>query len=350
MDLPAAVLESYAFTDPVVRPFGSGLINHTFLVTDGSASYILQRVNTGVFKDPFAIAGNTEALSRWLSAHEPGYFFVQPVYSRKGKAVVQAGSGYYRLFPFVQGSHALQVTGNAEQAFEAARQFGKFTALLAGFDAASLTITLPHFHDLALRYREFEETLEQGDRQRINDAVELIDFVMGHAGIVTRFEMIKQNPDFRLRVTHHDTKISNVLFDAEGKGICVIDLDTVMPGYFISDVGDMMRTYLSPVSEEEQDLGRIIVRDDVYAAIIKGYGDEMDAILTETEKQHFFYAGEFMIYMQALRFLTDHLNLDRYYGARYPGHNFNRAMNQAVLLERFREKEKLFETIKPAGL
>jgi hypothetical protein len=114
----------------------------------------------------------------------------------------------------------------------------------------------------------------------------------------------------------------------------VIDLDTVMPGHFISDVGDMMRTYLSPVSEEEKDFAKIEVREDFYQAIVNGYYNEMKDILTETEKRYFFYAGKFMIYMQAIRFLTDYLNNDVYYGSRYPGHNLIRAGNQAVLLQR----------------
>jgi hypothetical protein len=116
----------------------------------------------------------------------------------------------------------------------------------------------------------------------------------------------------------------------------VIDLDTVMPGYFFSDAGDMMRTYLSPVNEEETDFSKIEVRADFYKAIAEGYFTEMKDELTDAEKSSFFYAGEFMIYMQAIRFLTDHLNDDRYYGAKYPAHNYNRAYNQAVLLEKYK--------------
>jgi hypothetical protein len=113
-----------------------------------------------------------------------------------------------------------------------------------------------------------------------------------------------------------------------------------MPGYFISDVGDMMRTYLSPVSEEEKDFSKIIIREEFYEAIVNGYYKEMKDVLTETEKHHFFYAGAFMIYMQAIRFLTDYLNDDRYYGSKYPGHNLVRAGNQAMLLQRLFEKEE----------
>jgi hypothetical protein len=118
-----------------------------------------------------------------------------------------------------------------------------------------------------------------------------------------------------------------------------------MPGYFISDLGDMMRTYLSPMSEDEKDVDKIEVRDEYYRAIVQGYYNEMKDVLTETEKRYFFYAGRFIIYMQALRFLTDHLNNDVYYGVKYPGQNFIRAKNQNVLLKRLMEKEITFAAI-----
>ena len=191
--------------------------------------------------------------------------------------------------------------------------------------------------------QEFLQALENGNRQRIAESADLISSLTQHVNIVTEYGNIKTNPEFKLRVTHHDTKISNVLFNPDGKGICVIDLDTVMPGYFISDMGDMMRTYLSPVSEEEKDFERIAVRDDFYKAIVKGYYSEMKNELTETEKKYFFYAGTFMIYMQALRFITDYLNDDKYYGAKYPRHNYVRAKNQLVLLERLLAKKEQLE-------
>ncbi len=162
---------------------------------------------------------------------------------------------------------------------------------------------------------------------------------------MTTYTHILQNKSFALRVTHHDTKISNVLFDASDNGRCVIDLDTVMPGYFISDVGDMMRTYLCPVSEEETDLSQIMVREDYFQAIITGYLSAMQPLLSRDEKQHFVYAGKFLIYMQALRFLTDYLNNDVYYKPRYEHHNAVRAENQAVLLQKLLEKEALLNGI-----
>jgi Ser/Thr protein kinase RdoA (MazF antagonist) len=331
-----------------VQPFGSGLINHTWKVsaTDGQHGYILQKINSAVFKHPHDIALNMASLGTYLKQYYPDYLFAGALPTITGDYLyVDDHQEYYRLFPFVARSHSIDMVQTPEQAFEAARQFARFTHLLSGFDTRLLKITIPQFHDLSLRYQQFATALTHGDPQRIQESQELIGYLQQQQQLVQTYEHIKSDPGFRLRVIHHDTKISNVLFDDRNKGLCVIDLDTVMPGYFISDVGDMMRTYLSPVSEEEKDVQLITIRDDFFAAIACGYIEELSNELTATEKQHFVYAGQFMIYMQALRFLTDHLNNDVYYGARYEGHNFRRAQNQAVLLQQYNAKLPLFNQI-----
>ncbi|MGI8581028.1 MAG: phosphotransferase enzyme family protein [Chitinophagaceae bacterium] len=340
--MPHSVLPAFGFKEELIKleTFGSGLINNTWKVITPEKEYILQRVNHTLFKQPNDIANNISLIGAYLRKNHPGYKFVSPVTSSDGEEMIyQKGEGYFRMFPFVPGSHSKDVVETPEQACEAATQFGRFTRLLRGINICQLKITIPFFHDLTLRYQQFLLALKNGNKQRIHESKALIKTLSAHADIVTEYGYIKANPEFKLRVTHHDTKISNVLFDSTGKGLCVIDLDTVMPGYFISDVGDMMRTYLSPVSEEEKDFSRIEWRDEFYKAIVKGYFTEMKDELTETEKKHFFYAGKFMIYMQAVRFLTDHFNNDVYYGAKYPGHNLVRAGNQAVLLQRLLEKE-----------
>ncbi|MBI2729691.1 MAG: aminoglycoside phosphotransferase family protein [Sphingobacteriales bacterium] len=337
------ILKQYNLSKPSIKviPFGSGLINHTWLVKDDSNDYILQRINRNIFKIPGDIAYNINLLGKYLSVHHPGYLFVKPVAAIDGEdmAYIEA-EGYFRLFPFVKESHTIDVVSNPSQAFEAAQQFGRFTKLLSGFDTAQLKVTLPDFHNLPLRYQQFENALVNGNKERIKESEESIKQLKKFNEIVTVSEAISRNPAFKKRVTHHDTKISNVLFNEADKGLCVIDLDTVMPGYFISDVGDMFRTYLSPVSEEEKDFTKIEIRDEYYHAIKEGYLGEMNKELSVPEKEHFIYAGKFMIYMQALRFLTDHLNNDVYYGAKYEGHNFMRANNQLTLLQRLLEKEK----------
>lgn len=348
------VLAAYGLneTNCTIRAFGTGLINHTWKIEAGDTDYILQQINQDVFRRPDWIAANTEAIAEYLNQHSPDYLFIRPLPTLDGRNLVHdQAKGYFRLCPFVPGSHTCDVVQSTHLAFEAARQFGKFTRLLAGFPATSLHITLPDFHNLELRYRQFEVALAEGNPDRIRQSSEYIGAIRSYSHIVDQYSRIANNAGFTLRVTHHDTKISNVLLDDQDHGLCVIDLDTVMPGWFISDLGDMMRTYLSPVSEEEKDFSLISIRDEYFQAIVKGYIGEMKEELSAVELDHILYAGKFMIYMQALRFLTDHINNDLYYGAAYPDHNFVRAGNQITLLERLTEREpRLNELVKNLNL
>ena len=324
----------------------NGLINETWLVKSTDGDYILQKINHNIFKDPNAIASNIRLLADYLAEKYPDYLFVSPVKTTDGKEMnYLPENGYFRLIPFVKNSHTINTVEKPQQAFEASKQFGKFTRLLSHFPAEKLHVTLPDFHNITLRYHQFKDALITGNPARLKESTTLIEFIKENKSIVDIYESILKNPSFKLRVTHHDTKISNVLFDENNKGLCVIDLDTVMPGYFISDVGDMMRTYLSTVNEEEKDFSKIDVREEYFKAIWDGYMGEMQDELTADEKRHFIYAGKFMIYMQAMRFLTDHLNNDIYYGAKYEGQNFVRAGNQVVLLQRLIEKESALKKL-----
>ena len=300
--------------------------------------FIVQKINQKVFSTPDAIAFNILLIADHLKKNHPGYFFVEPMHTLTGQSMFGSDEGYFRIFPFVEGSHTVDVPDTPSQAYEAARQFAGFTKRLSGLDPNRLKITLPDFHNLTLRFQHFEMALNHGDESRTRHAKKYIDFIIEHKKILGEFEY--HRPDLKVRCMHHDTKISNILFDENDKGLCVIDLDTVMPGYFTSDVGDMMRTYLSPVSEEEADLSMIFIRKEFYQAIVEGYIEEMKDELRESEKEHFALAGKFMIYMQAIRFLTDHLNKDIYYGAKYEGHNLVRASNQIELLKRLLDFER----------
>lgn len=332
--------------DTAVTPYGTGLINHTWEVRSEKGHYILQQINGQVFAHPSLIAENIEMVAGYLADQYPDAVFPRPVKALSGQSLVEDDKGnYFRLYPFIAGSITIDVAHTPLQAFEAAKKFGEFTRMLSGFPTERLHETLPDFHNLSLRYKAFREALEKGIPERIRKADQLIAYLESQNHLVKEYERITRDPAFKRRVTHHDTKISNVLFDKQGKGICVIDLDTLMPGYFISDVGDMLRTYLSPVSEEEKDTRLITVRMDYFHAIVEGYMKEMQNELTLTEKDHFVYAGAFMMYMQALRFLTDFLIGDLYYGRRYEDHNFVRAVNQATLLRVFQEKTSQLRTI-----
>ena len=247
--------------------------------------------------------------------------------------------------PFVNGSFTKDELTHPQQAWEAAAQFASFTVKLEALNIAHIKETIPSFHDLNLRFQQFQQALQHATAERLTTAKEEIDALHSFEPIRGIYNSMLANPAFKKRIMHHDTKISNVLFDEKDRGICVIDLDTVMPGYFLSDVGDMMRTYLCPVNEESTEWDAIVVREEYYTAIVDGYCSQMGGLLTDEEKTHFFDAGCCMIYMQALRFLTDYLNGDVYYGARYPLHNLMRAKHQTILLQQLIKKEKLLKNI-----
>jgi Ser/Thr protein kinase RdoA (MazF antagonist) len=333
------VFSQYNLIPETIHPFGTGLIHKTWLITSEGKKYILQKINHEVFKQPHHIEQNIRSLSAHLKKTHPEYFFVTPAETTDGKQMLEYEGEFYRLFPFVENSVTYDSLTAPTLAREAARQFALFTKNLSAFPLKELFITLPRFHDLSFRYEQFEMAIQNGDASRIRGAADQINWLKQQKDLTDIYKNITQSKEFMFRVTHHDTKISNVLFKATGQGICVIDLDTVMPGFFISDVGDMMRTYLSAASEEEKDFSKINIREEYFSAIISGYWNEMKTQLTPLETAHFVYAGKFIMYMQALRFMTDHLNLDRYYGAAYEGQNYNRAVNQATLLSRYQQVE-----------
>jgi len=324
---------------------GTGLINHTWIIDCGDKSYILQKINHLVFKNPEVIDSNTAQLKHFLNKFYPDYLFVPPVNTLEGISLIETPDGFFRLFDYVEQSVTINFVNSEKEAYEAAKQFGKFTSLLAHFNTSNLGVPLPDFHNLALRYEQFGMACQNGNPERIEETKEAIAALQSFKIIVDTYNNIVEKRLLPLRVMHHDTKISNILFDEYEQGLCVIDLDTVMPGYYISDVGDMMRTYLSPANEEEKNLEKVVIRKEIFKAIYKGYMSELGKELSEIEKQYFIYSGKFIIYMQALRFLTDYINNDIYYGASYPKHNLVRANNQIKLLQEYMNAEKDFETI-----
>jgi len=327
-----------------VEEYGFGLINRTWKV-HGEQDYILQKINTSVFQRPESIIENLLLIQSYLKEKHPDYLFVAPLPAPGGSSLVITEEGTFRLFPFINDSKSVNEVSTYKQAYEAAKQFGKFTCLLKDFDPSRLKNTLQSFHDLNLRYEQFDKAYEQADAAKQKEAGWAIGQVKDHSDILVTYNHLLSTNKLPLRVIHHDAKINNVLFDDDWKGLCLIDLDTVMPGYFISDVGDMMRTYLSPVDENEADLSKIQIDEQCLHAIIKGYMSEMSNELTPFEKEYFIYAGKFMIYMQAIRFLADHLNGDIYYHTDYNGQNLVRAENQLTLLNQLIKLEEKIESI-----
>lgn len=298
-----------------IQKYGSGLINQTFRLRhkNGKASkdLILQRINTQVFKDPWQITNNHRKAADYLAEKYPNYFFLAPVPTSDGKDMLDWNDEYWRMLPFVDHTISINEANDPKQAYEAAKQFGRLARKLSGIDLESLASTIPNFHNLTLRYSTFQSAISNASIERKEAAEELITAFQQYSQIAVTYESLKTDPDFRDRLMHHDTKINNVLLDDKTyEGVCVIDLDTLMPGKIISDLGDMVRTYVSPVSEEETDFEKIIIREDYYDALMKGYLSEVGADLTPTEKEVLFYSGQFMIYMQGIRFLADYLNGD----------------------------------------
>lgn len=340
------ILEGFGlnYDDYLVEKHGSGLINSTFRLrhrSSPSGDLILQRINTHVFRDPHLIVENHRRAADYLKRNHPDYFFLAPVKARDGRDLFEWKGDYWRILPYVADTYTVNEANDPKQAFEAARQFGKLARNLCGIDLSDFHPSIPNFHNLTLRYSAFQTAVEAADESRKEKAGELIDGFERHSRIPITYEELKTDSDFPDRLMHHDTKINNVLLDDRtNEGVCVIDLDTLMPGKLISDLGDMVRTYVSLASEEETDFSRISIREDYYEALMKGYLPELADVLTRTEKEMLFYAGQFMIYMQGIRFLTDYLNGDVYYPVKYPLHNFNRSKNQLILLERLNEKER----------
>jgi hypothetical protein len=301
-------------------PIGSGHINKTYKV----GSYIIQKINKNVFVEPEVIASNLEHAKQHLSKNHPDYLFIAPL-----KNIVFEGD-HWRLYPYIDGSYTIDEAKTVEQAYDAAKAFGRFGRLMQGADLSQYKPTIKRFHDLQLRYHQFQQALTSaGSKEKLIAAHEIQSAIESKT-LVDHYNDVIASNTLVPGIFHNDTKINNVLFDGTThKAIAVIDLDTVMEGYFIYDLGDLVRTLVSPVSEEEKDPGKIVVRKEFYDAVIDGYLSEM----TNIDKSLASFAGKMMTYIMALRFLADYLRGNTYYHVTYADQNLVRARNQLRLLE-----------------
>lgn len=332
---PASVLPLFGLNPGgyAIERIGSGHIHITFKLS-GSPSYVLQRVNKNVFKQPELIAANLRHAASHLKSAAPGYLFLTAHPSLAGKDMEYDNEGYpWRLFPYLPNTVTVDSVADNRQAREAASGFARLTRYLDGVDMRVFRETIPNFHDLSLRKAQFEEALRAaGDRAKAAESE--IQTCQAYYPLVNRYRTLIDSQSIRQRVVHNDTKINNVLFDHEtGKTVAVIDLDTLMPGYFIYDLGDMVRTFVSPVSEEERDLSVIRFRKPVYDALVEGYLSEMGPVMSDGEMRAIPFAGKMMTYIMALRFLADYLRGNTYYHITYPEQNLVRAANQLRLLD-----------------
>ncbi len=343
---PAEAIKGFAiFGDFVdVKPYGTGHINDTFLATFDQAGtpvrYTLQHINTNIFKDPVGLMDNvkrvTEHSRRRLAethAAEPSRRALKLVPSVTGGVFhVDADGQAWRCYLFVEKCHTLDVVDSPASAFEAARAFARFQALLADLPGGRLNETIPDFHNTPKRYAAFHAALEADKLGRAKDVRREIDFALAQEDNAGKCMRLLQSGEMPERATHNDTKINNVLLDSDThKAICVIDLDTVMPGSSLYDYGDSIRFGAATAAEDERDLSRVSMSLTRFAAFTRGFLGACPG-LTPRERETLPLGAYTMTLEVGMRFLTDYLNGDKYFSIDYPEHNKIRCRTQFKLI------------------
>lgn len=262
-----------------------------------------------------------------------------------GSLFIDANGEFWRAFEFIENTTSPAVASKSKQAYATAKTFGSFTAAFTNFDSSQLKITIPDFHNLRLRYDQYRLALLNSPEELRLRAGSSLEKLTQRSNYKDFYETVISDPDHYLkRVMHHDAKIANVLFDKDsGEVVCPVDFDTVMPGYYFSDLGDMIRSMACNHDENYLGSEPIQIRPDYYEAIVDGYLMVMNEHLSEKEIENIHFSGLIMIYMQALRFMSDFLQHDVYYHTEYPGQNLDRANNQLDLLtslESFLKKDQ----------
>ena len=335
------------------EPFGSGYINDTYLVThdaNGSrASAILQRINHDVFKDPPAVMANITRVTRHVreklqaeGADDILRRVLTVIPARDGKSYYEDPDGnYWRQYIFIENGKTFDTPESPRVVYVAAKMFGRFLRMLADLPEPPLNETIVDFHNGPKRFQAFQNALEANPHGRAKNAKAEIRFVLQHAFILDVLPELVNSGQIPVRVTHNDTKINNVIFDDRtGEGLCIIDLDTVMPGLILYDFGDMVRTAACPVQEDEKDLSKVTIRMDLFEALAHGFLEETASFITAAERQHLVFASKMITFEQAVRFLTDYLKGDTYYKTSYPKHNLDRCRTQLKLVQSITEQQE----------
>jgi hypothetical protein len=347
-DQPRDFTEWFAVDGECVQiaPLKRGHIHDTLVGTwrtrEGTKRVVHQRVNTHVFRDPLVL------METWLRVTD----HVRTALAREGKAdldrrclrAIPARSGapfhtdadgaVWRSFAFIEGARSFDVPPGPAEAEEAARAFGAFAAQLADLDPAGVPESIPHFHDFAHRLAAFEAAVAGDAHARARTAAGAIEDARRLAAEVERALASEGAARLPIRVVHNDCKLNNVLFDDRtGEALCVIDLDTVMPGSVLADFGDLARTAACPAPEDETDLSRVRVDGALFAALVRGYLAGAGSLLEPVEVALLPLAGPLIAVETGIRFLTDHLAGDVYFRIHRPGHNLDRARVQLRLTE-----------------
>lgn len=316
---------------------GSGNINDTYRIDfekDGMKEvWLLQRLNHLVFKDTEAVMQNIQQVCDHLARQDFPYRIAAPVAALDGTSLQQDEKGnFWRVFPFYENTFVPEDLASPEIAYKGARAYGAFARALRNFPAQDLTETIPGFHDTDRRWQVFLEILDKDPVQRVEYSRIEIEQMFAAKPVFDKISGLKKSGALPLRVTHNDTKAGNILFDIDTReAVAVIDLDTVMPGTILSDFGDMVRTFAPDCREDDPQYP--LIRHEVLDALQRGFLEETDDFLTQTEKANLLPGAAWITGEQALRFLTDWLAGDTYYKINYPEHNLVRARNQLALFK-----------------
>lgn len=324
-----------------IAPLGKGLINDTFRVTvaAGPCDYVLQRINHHIFTDVDCLQRNIETVTAHIrrKLEEVGtpdidrrcLRFIPAVGS--GKTYYFDGESYWRMMVYIPGSFTYE-TVNPEYSYCAGLAFGNFQRMLSDLPV-QLEESIPDFHNMEFRLQQFRDALVADPVGRRAGVADLVDALLSRADYACTAERLHREGKLPKRICHCDTKVNNMLFDADGNILCVIDLDTVMPGFVFSDIGDFLRTASNTGLEDDRNLDNVSFDMEIFRSFIKGYLESASSFLTQVEIENIPYAAFRFSYMQAVRFLTDYINGDIYYKINAPDHNLVRARAQFRLME-----------------
>jgi len=347
---PREVVDRFALAGNVSRlgPLPGGHINDSYRVDAGSESYLLQRLNPHVFPNAGMVMDNVSRVTAHLAARLRAAGVADwrrrtltLVPARSGANWVRDGEGAaWRLFVFITGTVVRERAETPAAALAAGRVFGEFVRLLADYHGPPLIETIPGFHDTDARFERLEQAVRKNVSRRLAGARTEIETTINQRRLADVLPPLLQSGAVPSRIAHNDAKLSNVLFDElSGEPLCVVDLDTVMPGSALYDFGDLVRSVTSPTPEDEEDLSQVGVRVPLFEALARGYLEAAGALLTSGERDLLVFAGRLITLEQAVRFLTDHLEGDRHYRIARPGHNLIRARTQLRLFESLNARE-----------
>ena len=338
------------------EPCKVGHINETYTATYDQGGtpvrYIHQRINHKVFKDPAGVMDNlmrvTTHLRRKLSDNGTSHRTrraLTVVPTLDGKPFLKTASGeYWRTFVFIEGVRTFEAVESPSQAFEAGRAFGQFQSLLVDLPGKRLAETIPHFHNTRKRFQSLQKAITADKANRAASAKMEIAWALAHEELCDVILKGLANGRLPERITHNDTKFNNVMLDVDsGKAMCVVDLDTVMPGSPLYDFGDMIRTTTSPTLEDELDLDKVRMGMPMFKELARGYIGAAGDFLTKSERALIAFSGKLITYTIGLRFLTDYLQGDAYFRVHRPQHNLDRARTQFRLVESIERQEEAMQ-------